>query len=139
MLPSVAPTMPRIYTLTETKPRRRDLRQRSTQAERKLWAELRDGRFFGYKFRRQHGIGPYIVDFFCHELRLVIEVDGDSHFMDGAAEYDRVRQRWLENLNLRVVRFTNDDVLKNLDEVLNSLKALFPSSLSTSVERDRVR
>lgn len=119
--------MPRIYTLTESRQRRRDLRRRSTRAERKLWAELRNGRFFKYKFRRQHGIGPYIVDFLCHQLRLVIEIDGDTHFTEHARVYDLERQRWLENLNLRVVRFTNDDVLDNLDEVLNSLKALLPT------------
>lgn len=116
--------MPRIYTLTETKQRRRELRRRSTRAERMLWAHLRNSRFFGFKFRRQHGIGPYIVDFFCHELRLVIEIDGDSHFTEEAQEYDRHRQCWLETLNLRIVRFTNDDVLENLDEVLNILKSL---------------
>lgn len=119
--------MPRIYTLTETKLRRRDLRHRSTRAEQKLWAELRNCQFFGLKFRRQHGIGPYIVDFFCHELRLIIEVDGDSHFMDGAADYDRIRQRWLEGLNLHVIRFTNDDVLENFDEILNTLTTLLPT------------
>lgn len=129
--------MPRIYTLTETKHFRRDLRQRSTRAEQVLWTQLRHRRFFGLKFRRQHGIGPYIVDFFCHELHLVIEIDGDSHFVKGAAEYDRQRQDYLEGLRLRVVRFTNDDVLQNLEGVLNNLKSQIERSSSTSVEEGR--
>src|SRR5206468_12932704 len=88
--------------------RGRKLRRDSTFPERRLWRELRGGRLCGLKFRRQHSIGPFIVDFYCHENRLAIELDGESHNDRGS--YDLERERFLKAENLRVVRFSNDDV-----------------------------
>ncbi|BDX03963.1 hypothetical protein MACH16_27110 [Marinomonas pontica] len=70
------------------------------------------------KFRRQHGIGPYIVDFYCPEKRLVIEIDGDSHYNLDTQVYDRKRDDFMRSLGLQVMRFTNQDILENLGSVL---------------------
>lgn len=77
----------------------------------------------GLKFRRQFGILEYVVDFFCHELSLAIEVDGISHASPQAQERDRRRQRAIESLGVRFLRFQDDDVLTNLDEVLKMIQA----------------
>jgi very-short-patch-repair endonuclease len=98
--------------------RARELRQPQTPAEERLWSCLRDSQLEGLKFRRQHPIGPFIVDFYCAQKRLVIEVDGDSHFTDEQMEYDRARTAWLEEQGCKVIRFTNTDVMDSLDEVL---------------------
>lgn len=82
---------------------------------------LRDRRLGGKKFRRQHGIGPYVVDFFCAEVKLVIELDGDVHDLPGRRDRDRRRQEHLESLGLTVVRFRNEDVVAQPDSVLSRL------------------
>jgi very-short-patch-repair endonuclease len=96
-----------------------------TDAERALWYNLRDRRFSGFKFKRQWTLGPFVVDFCCHEHRLVVEVDGSQH----NDQIDRDRTRWLENQGYRVIRFWNNDVLTNLDGVLEALaQSLVPDS-----------
>lgn len=90
------------------KERRRQLRLLGTKAERVLWQELKNDRLI-YKFRRQVSIGPFIVDFYCHELRLVIELDGPIHKYQ--EDYDRHREDWLRSRGYSVIRFTNDEVL----------------------------
>jgi very-short-patch-repair endonuclease len=92
-----------------------------TSPEIKLWSRLRRKQFEGLKFRRQHGIGPYIVDFFCPEQGLVIEVDGDSHGDEDQILKDKERDKYLQSLGLQVIRYTNDDILKNIDGVLENL------------------
>ncbi|HLX15448.1 MAG TPA: endonuclease domain-containing protein [Bradyrhizobium sp.] len=96
----------------------RQLRARMTDAERKLWFALKDRRFATFKFRRQVPIGPYIADFLCFELRLIIEIDGGQH-ADSVREIER--DNWLARNEFRVVRFWNNDVLQNLEGVLTSL------------------
>lgn len=96
--------------------RPRQLRQDASFPERLLWSRLRAGRLFKLKFRRQHPIGPYVVDFFNHEHQLVIELDGDSH--RGRAAYDKKRQTEIEAIGVRVLRISNDDVLADIDVVL---------------------
>jgi len=86
-----------------------------TDAERKLWYALRDRRFAGYKFRRQVPIGFYIADFICYPARVVIEVDGGQH---AESESDARRDRWFAQNAFRVLRFWNNEVLKNLEGVL---------------------
>ena len=92
------------------------LRQKMTPAERRLWQRLRAGRFHGIKFLRQEPIGPYIVDFYSSVPRLVIELDGDAHSF--TSQNDAIRQRYLEDQGLTVIRFPNFEVLRNLDFVL---------------------
>lgn len=93
----------------------RKMRREPTKPERRLWQKLRRKQL-GYKFRRQHPIGRYILDFYCHQARLVVEVDGDSHAYQ--EEYDAARTAWLEAQGLRVMRFSNRTVMQNLDGVL---------------------
>lgn len=114
--------MPRLYNRNKYLERRSYLRRNATNAERILWEQFRDRRFWGLRFRRQHGIGLYIVDFYCKEKRLVVEVDGDSHSTLHQREYDRVRTAWLNSMCLRVIRFANDEVEENLERVLIMLK-----------------
>jgi len=100
---------------------RRHLRANLTPAESRLWTKLRSKQFRALKFRRQHGIGPYIVDFFCPAKSLVVEVDGDVHAERSVQKKDKERERYFQSLGLRVIRYNNDDVLNNLDGVLEDL------------------
>lgn len=99
----------------------RDNRHPQTPAETKLWQLLRNHNLDGYKFRRQHPIGHYIVDFYCHETRLVVEIDGRSH--DEQIEYDAARTAWLEGQGCRVVRFTNEQVMRDVVMVAEAILA----------------
>ncbi|MGE0057958.1 MAG: endonuclease domain-containing protein [Dehalococcoidia bacterium] len=103
--------------------RRRELRSTSTDAERRLWRHLRDRRFEEFKFRREHQIGPYIVDFICVRRGLVIEVDGSQHYNDEGLARDRERTRYLEAQGLQVLRFTNVEVLTNTAGVFDVIWA----------------
>ncbi len=98
----------------------RDLRRRQTSAEQRLWLHLRGGQLTGMRFRRQQPIGPYIVDFYCASVRLVIEVDGPIH--DEQVEYDRERDAYLAAHDLRILRFTNDAVFSDQDAVLRTIR-----------------
>ncbi|WP_266183543.1 endonuclease domain-containing protein [Dyella humicola] len=96
--------------------RARKLRTTVTDAEQVLWFRIRDRRLQGWKFRRQHEIDQYIVDFACLDAALIVELDGGQHGEQVA--YDEARTRKLQNMGYRVLRFWNNDVLKNLDSVL---------------------
>jgi very-short-patch-repair endonuclease len=112
--------MPRRKPLDdEQKNRARELRRRATVPESLLWNQLRAGRLAGIKFRRQHTIEPYVVDFYCHDARLVVELDGDSH--SGRAKYDAERTARLAQMGVRVFRIGNDDVLTNMDAILAAI------------------
>ena len=102
-------------------PYAKTLRKEATPTEKILWGSLRGRRFFDIKFRRQQKIGPYIVDFFCSDHKLIIEIDGTVHYVDGAQERDRARQDFLEAEGYRVVRFTTDDIQKSLPAVLETI------------------
>ena len=92
-----------------------------TNAERHLWAKIRMKQLKEYQFYRQKPIGDYIVDFFCPRAKLVIEVDGSQHFSDEMTEYDRIRNEYLSSLGLRVLRFTNTDVLTHIERVIENI------------------
>ncbi len=100
----------------------RQLRGNMTDAERYLWAKVRMKQLKGYQFYRQKPIGDYIVDFFCPRAKLVIEVDGSYHLVDEKIEYDRIRDEYLSSLGLRVLRFTNSDVLTHIEGVIESIE-----------------
>ena len=99
------------------KTRRKELRNNATPAERLLWGILQHSNLGGYKFRRQHSVGPYILDFYCPAAGLAIELDGDSHFTDDAVTYDQERTAYLNSLQITVLRFLNTDVYDNLTAV----------------------
>jgi very-short-patch-repair endonuclease len=110
---------------------KRELRSNMTGPEARLWSRLRARQLQGLKFRRQHGIGPYIVDFYCPEQSFVIEVDGDSHADADQIMKNKQREAYMQSLGLRIIRYINDDIVKNLDGVLEDLVERL-SSRSTS-------
>ena len=99
--------------------RERTLRHDQTEAERMLWRQLRNSRLLNCKFRRQHRIGPYFVDFYCAEAALIIELDGSQHLEQ--SEYDAHRTHFLEALGYRVQRYWNDEVLAKMELVLDAI------------------
>ncbi|MGH6767827.1 MAG: endonuclease domain-containing protein, partial [Xanthobacteraceae bacterium] len=98
--------------------RARSLRAHMTDAEAKLWFALRDRRFTNFKFRRQVPVGPFIADFICYKVRVVVEVDGGQH---SESKSDEQRDRWFSANDFLVLRFWNNEVLRNLEGVLTSL------------------
>ena len=110
-------TNPRIMQLTLI--RAREFRKVLTPAERLLWDKLRKRQLVGYKFRRQHPIGSYVVDFYCPEKKLAIEVDGDSH--EDREAYDRKRTGILEKYRCKVIRFTNQQIHYEMEFVLDQI------------------
>ena len=95
--------------------RARQLRKNQTDAEKSLWQHLRRRQIDGWRFRRQHPIGNYIVDFFCFEKGLVVEIDGGQH--SEQVDYDEERTKWLESQGYRVLRFWNNEVLREIEAV----------------------
>jgi len=108
-----------IYYNPELKEKARHLRNESTFSEILLWLKIK-GKVFGYEFHRQVPLDEYIVDFYCHELGLAIEIDGSSH--DNKYDYDLKRQRRLESLGVRFIRFEDIDVKRNMNDVLRTLE-----------------
>jgi very-short-patch-repair endonuclease len=101
--------------------RAREQRQILSDTERRLWYNLRDRRFLGYKFRRQVSIGPFIADFACKSARLIIETDGDRHGFDDQYERDVRRTLWLNKNGWRVLRFWNSELASDMNNVLERI------------------
>jgi very-short-patch-repair endonuclease len=101
-------------------PRARELRNAATPAERTLWRCLSSRKIGGWKFSRQMPVGPYFADFLCREAQLVVELDGYSH--DMRQGYDKHRDHWLAENGFRVLRFTNSDVMTNIDGVVSEIE-----------------
>lgn len=121
----------------QQKTRARRLRGDNTDAEKKPWASLRDRHLCGAKFRRQHPIGPFITDFCCVERGLVVELDGGQHAEQGAA--DQNRSEFLESRGYRVLRFWNNDVLRNLVGVIQRISEALESPHPSLSQRARVK
>ena len=115
------------------KQRRRGLRLNQTEAEKTLWKHLRNRQLDGMKFFRQFSVGPYILDFYCPQLRLAIELDGGQHTEDDAREYDAARSAYLQAQGIDVMRFWNHDVLNQTESVLQKVleKVTPPNPLLT--------
>jgi very-short-patch-repair endonuclease len=111
-----------IYNTRSNKNFRKQLRNSLTAAEAVLWQNLKRRQLLGKKFRRQVSIGRYIVDFYCPEAGLVIELDGDRHFSITIDEYEAQRTKYLEEESLRIIRFENKELYQNLEGVLESIK-----------------
>ena len=104
---------------------RRSLRNDSTSAEATLWQGLKKSQLRGKKFRRQHSIGPYIVDFYCPAEKLVVELDGEVHNDPGRQEYDAEREAFLRKQGLRIVRFENREVFEDVEVVREGIALYF--------------
>lgn len=108
-----------LHNRKSLKKRRQQLRNNCTRAEARLWFYLKESKLKGRKFRRQHSIGPFIVDFYCPEERLIIELDGAIHEM--RQDYDASRTRFLESYGFRVIRFENRDIFEIPQAVLDAI------------------
>jgi very-short-patch-repair endonuclease len=105
----------------ELKAFRRELRTKATRSENFLWQYLKGKQCGGFKFRRQHSLGNYIVDFYCAQVKLAIELDGGYHFTPEQQRYDLRRTQYLESLGVRVIRFLNPEVFNDLDVALSEI------------------
>src|SRR5688572_8935134 len=105
------------------KSRRRELRNAPTPAESVLWRYLQRRQLEGTKFRRQHSIGRYVVDFFCAESNLAIELDGQSHYEILREDYEAERTKFLESQGVEILRFENREVFENIEGVLETIRA----------------
>jgi very-short-patch-repair endonuclease len=97
----------------------REMRAQPAPAEHQLWQRLRNRQLDGLKFRRQKPVGRYVSDFICHECKLIIELDGPSH--DEREQYDEVRTMELERQGYRVIRFTNEDIHRSIEDILRTI------------------
>lgn len=111
-----------IYNDRTLKARRKELRKSGTDFERLLWKYLRNKQFYKIKFLRQYSVGPYILDFYCPSARLAIELDGGGHAEDNQKIYDCDRTRYLQDKDIKVIRFWNTDITKNTETVLEKIK-----------------
>lgn len=115
--------MTEIYSRTVEKEKRRVLRNSPTDHEKLVWDRLKGKQLNGLKFRRQYSVGPYIIDFYCPEVKLAIEIDGAVHQVGDRPEYDAERQAYIERFGIRFVRFTNDAVERDIEGVLTTVSA----------------
>lgn len=123
------PNEPKSYTFFQNASndafeKARALRKNGTMAEDQLWQAVRNRKIDGLKFRRQHPFEEFILDFYCPEKNLVLEIDGDYHLTSEQMEYDQNRARFLEQHGLKVLRFTNEEVENELEYVLARIKEL---------------
>ena len=101
--------------------RARQLRRDATRPEQKLWFHLRGGQMNGFSFRRQHPIGPYVLDFYCATANLAVELDGDQHGTKEGLQHDRIRAAFFAKKGIKVLRFWNYDLKDNFDGVLEGI------------------
>lgn len=109
----------KLHNFLSTKEKRRELRKNMTESEKVLWARLKNDAL-GVRFRRQFSIGHYIADFYCPRKKLVIEIDGDIHI--NQKEYDTVRDKFMKNFGITVLRFWNNDIQYDLDKTILQIK-----------------
>ncbi len=113
--------MTEFFNSPSEKHRRRELRANMPPSEVLLWAKLKGRQLANCKFRRQYSVGQFVIDLYSPEIKLGVEIDGDSHFEPGEEEKDKQRQSFLESVGIRIVRFQNTAVWENMDVVLEEL------------------
>ncbi len=117
--------MQSLFNRLNLKKYRSELRKNQTVAERKLWQRLRSKRLEGIKFFRQYSVGPYILDFYCPKVRLGIELDGGQHSLEENQNYDLEPSSFLETNGIKVLRFWNNEVMRNFEGVLERIVEVF--------------
>ena len=110
------------FNKNSEKYKRLELRKNSTTAERILWKNLKARRLLGKKFRRQYSIGTFVIDFYCPELKLAIELDGSSHDTNEVEIYDKKREEVIKTFGIMFLRFRNEEIYINLEKVLDNIK-----------------
>ncbi len=117
-----------LHNRPNMKQRRKELRNNAPPAEQRLWHMLKHRSLAGYKFRRQHSIGSYVVDFYCPAQKLGIELDGDTHYTPDAIRYDKKRTAFLNAHGIHIIRFLNTDIYQNpagvCEKILQSIREL---------------
>ena len=114
-----------IHNRNNLKILRKQLRNNLTPAEAELWKHLQNRKLEGRKFRRQHSIGNYILDFYCPQEKLGIELDGKDHFTDNGYEADEERTKYINSLHIKIIRFENREVFEQLEGVLEEIRQNF--------------
>ena len=115
----------------------KQLRRRMTDAENVLWLHLKN-KIGNCKFRRQHPIGNYVADFYCHKAKLIIEVDGSVHNDREVKEQDEIRENDLMNMDYQIVRFTNEEVMKQCETVLKKISEIVNATIQNESSKSRV-
>ncbi|MCB0303882.1 MAG: DUF559 domain-containing protein [Calditrichaeota bacterium] len=110
------------YNRDKDRKKRQELRNCPTKSEKVLWQYLRNRQVDGFKIRRQYSIDGFIIDFYCVQVKLAIEIDGDVHLTDGAKEYDEGREEHIRKYGVTFIRFRNDDVINDPDEVVSAIR-----------------
>ena len=113
--------MTKHFNQTNEKEKRRKLRQEQTYVEKIVWLYLRNRKMFGYKFKRQYSIDQYVVDFFCPELKLALEIDGGIHEMEENKLYDKERQSYIESYGIEFLRIKNEELLGNPNKAFEKI------------------
>ena len=113
--------MTSVFNKKSQTPMRKLFRRNLSKAEILLWLELKNKKINGHKFRRQYSVGRYVVDFYCPELKLAIEVDGGSHLTASSHEYDKQRESFIKSFGVKFLRFNNRDIENNLEQVLEKI------------------
>jgi very-short-patch-repair endonuclease len=122
LVSAMCPPKNGVSNILSKKAFRRQLRNSLTPAEALLWKSLQRRQLMGKKFRRQYGVGSYIVDFYCPECQLAIELDGERHFSITIDDYEHARTGFLEERGLRVIRFENNEVLEDIEAVVDTIR-----------------
>lgn len=117
--------MDRLHNKPRLIDRRKKLRRNLTPAEATIWNAIKNSKLAGRKFRRQHSVGPFILDFFCVEERLAVELDGEVHRNEAAEIYDHKRKLYLNNAGIKVIRFENFLVFEDIDYVTHRIQSFF--------------
>lgn len=110
------------FNKSSEKEKRRNFRKNQTFCEKIMWTYLRDRKTLGYKFKRQFSIDHYVIDFYCPELKLAIELDGSIHDIPDQKEYDALRQEYLEKFGITFCRITNDELMSNANMAFNKIE-----------------
>lgn len=114
--------MTRHYNRKTETAKRKQLRNNATDTEQKLWQYLKGKQIAGVKFRRQYSIDSYVIDFYAPSIKLAVEIDGPTHFTKDGIEYDKRRTKFIERFGITILRFTNEDVYRNIEGVLRKIE-----------------
>ncbi len=121
-----------LFNAKKQKLKRQTLRNNATPAEKRLWFYLQNTQLLGRKFRRQQGIGPFIVDFYCPKEKLAVELDGEIHSTNEARKYDRERDKFIHDHDITTIRFRNEEVFNDVDCVLQTIAKYFRTTSAVS-------
>lgn len=113
--------MTEYFNKSEFKQRRKDLRNNPTKAEKLLWNVFKGKGLGGFKFRRQYGVGRYVIDFYCVKSKLAVETDGGVHDSEESQKYDKDREEFIKNFGIRILRIRNEEVESNIEGVINMI------------------